>query len=99
MKATQRNALTRERYARLATGGGPEEKSTEIDPDVSLVAPTLLEMTPVLFSSDLSEAEIMSKNNMTSININFLLDKHMHVYAKCKNIFCNNCRKKAENPR
>jgi len=61
MKATQRNILTKERQARLATGGGPEEKVPEIDPDIVLIAPNLLEMAPTKFSSDLSEAEIHSK--------------------------------------
>lgn len=59
MKAIQRNALTKERQTRLGTGGGPEQKTTEIDPDVSLVAPNLLEMAPVIFTSDLSDAEII----------------------------------------
>lgn len=61
MKATQRSTLTKERQARLATGGGPEEKVSEIDPDIALVAPNLLEMAPTRFSSDLSEAEIRGK--------------------------------------
>jgi len=56
-KATQRNILTKERPARLATGGGPEEKVPEIDPDIVFIAPNLLE-TPTKFSFDLSEAEI-----------------------------------------
>ncbi|KYQ53572.1 UPF0439 protein C9orf30 like protein [Trachymyrmex zeteki] len=61
MKATQRNILTKERQARLGTGGGPEEKVPEIDPDIALVSPNLLEMAPTQFSSDLSEAEMRSK--------------------------------------
>lgn len=52
IKAGQRNILTKERQARLATGGGPEEKTCEIDSDIALVAPNLLEMASMLFSCD-----------------------------------------------
>lgn len=58
MKAAQRNILTKERQTRLATGGGPEERTCEIDPDIALITPNLLEMALIHFSSDLSETEI-----------------------------------------
>lgn len=61
MKATQRNALTKERQERLATEGVPAKKNSEIDSYIALVAPNLFEMAPTQFSSDLSETEIYSK--------------------------------------
>jgi len=61
MKATQRNALIKERQMRLSTKSGSEKKTPEIDPNIAIVVSNLLEMAPTQFSSDLSETEIHSE--------------------------------------
>lgn len=62
MKQTQREALTKERQSRMATGGGPEEKVATVDPDIALIADHLMTTAPVLFSSNMSEEELTGKN-------------------------------------
>ncbi|XP_049871499.1 protein diaphanous homolog 1-like isoform X1 [Pectinophora gossypiella] len=42
LKQRQREALTKERQHRLATGGGPATSDAVVDPDVSEVAPALI---------------------------------------------------------
>lgn len=42
LKQKQREALTKERQHRLATGGGPSRDDAVIDPDVAQVAPALI---------------------------------------------------------
>lgn len=61
MKQTQRDVLTKEKQARLATGGGPPLPETNIDPDIALIAPYLMETAPILFTSNMSEKEIDGK--------------------------------------
>lgn len=61
LKQNQREVLTKEKQARLATGGGPPISETDIDPDVALITPHLMETAPVLFSSNMSENEINGK--------------------------------------
>lgn len=54
LKSTQRDAITKEKQARLATGGGPEPTSAEIDPDIAEITPHLMATAPVVFSSNMS---------------------------------------------
>lgn len=58
LKQSQRDALTKEKQSRLATGGGPEETEAKIDPDVLNIAPHLMENAPVLFTSNMTDIEI-----------------------------------------
>jgi len=61
MKQSQREILTKEKQARLATGGGPPLSETNIDPDIAAITPHLMETAPVLFSSNMTGNEINSK--------------------------------------
>lgn len=61
IKQQQRDAITKERQSRMATGGGPEESKVDIDPDVALIAPNLMKTAPVLFTSNMTEEEINNK--------------------------------------
>ncbi|XP_067212205.1 myb/SANT-like DNA-binding domain-containing protein 3 [Linepithema humile] len=77
LKQNQRDIITKERQARFATGGGPEKPSTEIDPDVALIAPTLMATAPVLFSSNMNDNEIedqrqMVQNSSEDVDIEFV---------------------------
>ena len=49
----------------MATGGGPPETEANVDPDIANIAPHLMKTAPVLFSSNMTEAEIngMYKTN------------------------------------
>lgn len=58
LKQTQREALTKEKQSRLATEGGPQETEAIVDPDIMNVAPNLMTTAPVLFTSNMTEAEI-----------------------------------------
>ncbi|XP_025161981.1 uncharacterized protein LOC105181348 isoform X1 [Harpegnathos saltator] len=58
IKQTQRELLTKEKQARLATGGGPPLPEINIDPDVAIITPHLLKTAPVLFTSNMTENEI-----------------------------------------
>ncbi|XP_026830076.1 uncharacterized protein LOC113563111 [Ooceraea biroi] len=58
MKQGQREILTKEKQARLATGGGPPPSETNIDPDIALINPHLMKTAPVLFSSNMTADEI-----------------------------------------
>lgn len=66
IKQTQREAITKERQSRMATGGGPEEPGANVDPDVALIAPHLMKTAPVAFTSNMTEEEINStyKSNL-----------------------------------
>ncbi|XP_025156081.1 uncharacterized protein LOC112588928 [Harpegnathos saltator] len=61
IKQTQRELLTKEKQARLATGGGPPLPEINIDPDVAIIAPHLLKTAPVLLTSNMTENEINEK--------------------------------------
>ncbi|XP_025158063.1 uncharacterized protein LOC112589350 isoform X2 [Harpegnathos saltator] len=61
IKQTQRELLTKEKQARLTTGGGPPLPEINIDPDVAIIAPHLLKTAPVLFTSNITENEINEK--------------------------------------
>ncbi|XP_077265240.1 uncharacterized protein LOC143899110, partial [Temnothorax americanus] len=65
LKQTQRDALTKEKQSRLATGGGPQEADTNVDPDILNIAPHLMKTAPVLFSSNMTETEIEEKRDLT----------------------------------
>lgn len=54
----QRDAITKERQARMATGGGPEQPKASIDPDVAVIAPHLMKTAPVAFTSNMMDEEI-----------------------------------------
>jgi len=45
----------------LATGGSPPAAETNIDPDIAVITPHLMETAPVLFSSNMTKDEIDSK--------------------------------------
>lgn len=69
LKQSQRDALTKERQSRLATGGGPQEEEANIDPNILNIAPHLMTTAPVLFTSNMAETEtegIFAINNITS---------------------------------
>ncbi|XP_024868139.1 uncharacterized protein LOC112452252 [Temnothorax curvispinosus] len=65
MKQNQRELLTKEKQARLATGGGPPLPETNIDPDVAAIAPHLLETAPILFTSNMTDNEIKEMKKQT----------------------------------
>lgn len=65
LKQAQRDALTKERQSRLATGGGPQEIEANIDPDILNIAPHLMTNAPVLFSSNMTETEMKDKHELT----------------------------------
>jgi len=81
LKAQQRQAITRENQARMATGGGPEPAIiNEIDPDIAALTPHLMATAPTIFSSNMS-IDIME--GMFYNNENSLGDKNF----KFKNQF------------
>ncbi|KAF9424324.1 hypothetical protein HW555_000463 [Spodoptera exigua] len=57
----QREALTKERQHRLATGGGPSISDAVVDPDVSMVAPALIVGIDNATDSDLVEESSQSQ--------------------------------------
>ncbi|CAL1688611.1 unnamed protein product [Lasius platythorax] len=61
LKQTQRDVLTKEKQARLATGGGPPLPETNIDPDIATIAPHIMKAAPVLFTSNMTKNEINDK--------------------------------------
>lgn len=58
LKQAQRDALTKEKQACLATGGGPPQEPVHIDPDIANIAPHLMKTAPTSFTSNMSDAEI-----------------------------------------
>lgn len=66
LKQSQREALTKERQSRMATGGGPEETDANIDPDILNIVPDLMKTASAAFSSNMTETEInsMYENNL-----------------------------------
>ncbi|XP_067210245.1 myb/SANT-like DNA-binding domain-containing protein 3 [Linepithema humile] len=65
LKQSQREALTKEKQARMTTGGGPEEAEATIDPDILNLAPDLMKTAPVFFTSNMTETEINDKRDVT----------------------------------
>ncbi|KYQ51409.1 UPF0439 protein C9orf30 like protein [Trachymyrmex zeteki] len=63
LKQSQRKVLTKEKQARLDTGGDPPLAEINIDPDIALITPHLMETASVLFSSNMSENEVNGKNS------------------------------------
>lgn len=61
LKQCQREAITKERQARLTTGGGPPERETTVDPDIANIAPHLMQTAPCAFSSNMSESCLNDK--------------------------------------
>lgn len=80
LKSVQRDALTQEKQARLATGGGPEPKSAEIDPDIAAIAPNLMTTAPTLFSSNLSDKIL--KGNYIFILFIYIIIKILKMVKK-----------------
>ncbi|KYN07885.1 hypothetical protein ALC62_01140 [Cyphomyrmex costatus] len=68
LKQSQREALTKEKQSRLATGGGPEEIEATIDLDILNIAPHLMKNAPVIFTSNMTETEIEGKCKINYIN-------------------------------
>lgn len=68
LKQSQREALTKERQFRMATGGGPEETEATIDPDILNIAPDLMKTAPAAFSSNMTETEINSMYESNLLN-------------------------------
>ncbi|TGZ49347.1 Uncharacterized protein DBV15_12389 [Temnothorax longispinosus] len=64
IKQTQRDVITKEKQNRFATGGGPETPSTELDPDVALIAPSLMATAPILFSSNMDDKEVENRKQL-----------------------------------
>ncbi|KYQ53515.1 hypothetical protein ALC60_00041, partial [Trachymyrmex zeteki] len=64
LKQIQRDTLTKEKQARLATGGGPAELEASVDPDILNIASHLMETAPVLFTSNMFEEEIEGKSKI-----------------------------------
>ncbi|KAM0726168.1 Myb/SANT-like DNA-binding domain-containing protein 3 [Formica fusca] len=63
LKQCQREALTKEKQSVMATGGGPQEATVDIDPDIARIAPHLMKTAPVLFTSNMSEKEVNDKRD------------------------------------
>jgi len=61
IKLGQRKALTAEKQARLATGGGPEHSVAQTDPEVLAIASHLMINAPVTFTSNMSDTVAASK--------------------------------------
>ncbi|XP_071653648.1 uncharacterized protein [Temnothorax longispinosus] len=61
IKQTQRDVITKEKQNKFATGGGPETPSTELDPDVASIVPSLMATAPTLFSSNMDDEEVEDK--------------------------------------
>ncbi|XP_066590799.1 myb/SANT-like DNA-binding domain-containing protein 3 [Prorops nasuta] len=63
LKQGQREALTKEKQYRMATGGGPPIQDFQIDPDITDIAPNLMKTAPVIFTSNLTANEISERQN------------------------------------
>ncbi|XP_071577175.1 uncharacterized protein [Temnothorax nylanderi] len=64
IKQTQRDVITKKKQNRFATGGRPETPSTELDPDVALIAPALMATAPILFSSNMDDKEVEDRKRL-----------------------------------
>lgn len=53
LKHIQRDALTKEKQACMATGGGPPLPPAELDPEVGMIVPHLMDVAPTNFSSNI----------------------------------------------
>lgn len=73
LKQSQRDALTKEKQSRLATGGGPQKAEPNIDPDILNIAPHLMKTTPVLLISNMTETEIEGISTINYITSKFLI--------------------------
>lgn len=58
LKQNQRDALTKEKQALMATGGGPSIPAVEVDPDVLAITPNLMTTAPTIYSSNFDNKEI-----------------------------------------
>jgi len=62
LKQTQRELLTKEKQACLATGDGPPPLEINIDPDVATIAPHLMTTAPIICTSNMIEREVDGKS-------------------------------------
>jgi hypothetical protein len=53
--------MTKEKQSRIATSGGTEMTFTEIDPNVTLIAPNLMASATMILSSNIDDNEVQSK--------------------------------------
>jgi len=67
LKQSQKEALTKERQSVMAIGGGRHKEKANIDPDIVNIAPHLMKTAPVLFSLNMSEAEINGMYNTKNL--------------------------------
>lgn len=63
MEGNQRDPLTKEKQAHLATGGGPTVTPVHVDPDIAFILPNMLRVAPIIFSSNISEEVINGWSN------------------------------------
>lgn len=76
MKTTQRDNITKERQARLATGGGPPPAEAEVDPEIAEIIPSLMKTVPTVFSSNIS---VNLLEGMQLINFFFLKKRFENI--------------------
>lgn len=80
LKQNQRDALTKEKQALMATGGGPSIPAVEVDPDVSAIAPNLMTTAPTIYSSNFDNEEIEERERqMISYDENVTNDEFQHT--------------------
>ncbi|XP_066596528.1 uncharacterized protein [Prorops nasuta] len=60
LKQQSRNVLTSERQSRFLTGGGPEDSTTNIDPAVLDILPSLMVTAHTIASSNFSKEETLN---------------------------------------
>ncbi|XP_034944850.1 uncharacterized protein [Chelonus insularis] len=63
LKSDQRDALTKERQARMATGGGSPIPTVDVDPEIENIVPNLMTSAPTLFSSNIPRDKIERRRN------------------------------------
>lgn len=61
LKIRSRDALTKERQARMASGGGPESHQTNVDLDIANITPDLMKTAPCQFTSNMTESCLNSQ--------------------------------------
>ncbi|XP_049870571.1 myb-related transcription factor, partner of profilin-like [Pectinophora gossypiella] len=65
LKQRQRDALTKERQHRFATGGGPATEDADIDPDISQITSALIVGLDDVIDSDTLELEYSTQLDLT----------------------------------
>ncbi|KAK4877840.1 hypothetical protein RN001_010346 [Aquatica leii] len=90
LKQGQREALTKERQARFATGGGPAASSAVIDPNISTIVPKLMTTAPVLFTSNMPDKAITQKRNDLIKSLEDDLEENNEVVMEFEPVIFNN---------